>query len=215
AQNNAASTRNANATATIAPASSSASVSTSSSDAIQTTEPLSSAMPPPPPGYTNTLVVDYKSVYEAPTPEEEVKIAAERFNLTLDQQDIWLLAAKDRREGERKFREFDAKAGNADRDGAYRGYRTSQNAFYETIIGHLTPQQKAAFERDRLIIEERDKRLARWNQENPSAPTSSIQTTTVTVVPTTFGMDSTAIKQKNKEKGNSKKTKKKKQAVNR
>src|ERR1043166_4552445 len=45
-----------------------------------------------------TRIVDYKSVYEAATTEEEVKMAAERFGLTTSQQDMWLTAATDRRE---------------------------------------------------------------------------------------------------------------------
>lgn len=211
AQNNQASTRSQQGTVTAAPESSS---SNSPTTAVQTTatinEQPSSAIPPPP-GYTNTLIIDYKSVYETPTAEEEVLAATERFTLTPDQQDIWLLAAKDRREGERQFKEkADSKTASYEMDGAYRGYRTSQNTFYETIIGHLSPSQRSSFERDRLIIEERDKRLARWPMERPAA-SSTVQTTTVTVVPTTFGQDSATVKPNQKDKpANKKATKKKK-----
>src|SRR5687767_2997744 len=41
--------------------------------------------------------LDYKSVYEAATIEEEVKMATERFTLTPAQQEVWLKAATDRR----------------------------------------------------------------------------------------------------------------------
>lgn len=149
---------------------------------------------------TQTSYLDYKSVYEAATIEEEVKMAAERFNLTPAQQDIWLTAATDRRETEKQVREkLDAKAPNYEKDGMYRGLRSSQNMFLETITGYLTPTQKQALETDRLILEEKRNRLAKLPPPPPPAPT-------VTVAP----VDSAAIKEAEKGKGTGKKSKKKK-----
>jgi hypothetical protein len=143
--------------------------------------------------------MDYKSVYEAATIEEEVKMAAERFNLTPSQQDVWLSAAVDRREAERQAREkLDSKAANYEKDPVYRGLRSSQNTFYETIIGYLTPAQKQAMETDRAILQEKQKRLAKLPPPPPSTPT-------VTIAP----VDSTAIKEAEKSKGTGKKSKKK------
>jgi 1,2-phenylacetyl-CoA epoxidase PaaB subunit len=148
---------------------------------------------------TQTSIMDYKSVYETATVEDEVKMAAERFALTPSQQDIWLAAATDRRAAEKQAREkLDSKAANYEKDGVYRGLRSTHNTFYETIIGYLTPAQKQALETDRLIMQEKQKRLAKLPPPPPPAPT-------VTVAP----VDSAAIKQADKSKKKSKKSKKK------
>jgi 1,2-phenylacetyl-CoA epoxidase PaaB subunit len=163
--------------------------------------------PPASPTSTQTTYLDYKSVYEAATVEEEVKMATERFGLTPAQQDMWLVAATDRRAVETPAREkLDSKASSYEKDGVYRGLRTSQNTFYETIIGYLTPAQKQAFETDRLVLEEKRKRVAKLPPPPPPpAPT-------VTVAP----VDSSAIKETEKAKGKeaAKKSKKKKKPVN-
>lgn len=155
------------------------------------------------PASGQTAIVDYKSVYEAATVEEEVRMATERFGLTTSQQDIWLSAATDRRETEKQARDkLDAKAANYEKDGIYRGLRASQNTFHETITGYLTPAQKQALETDRLILEEKRKKLAKLPPPPPPAPT-------VTVAP----VDSAAIKEAEKPKETGKKSKKKKKAV--
>jgi 1,2-phenylacetyl-CoA epoxidase PaaB subunit len=151
---------------------------------------------------TQIAIIDYKSVYETATIEEEVKMATERFNLTPSQQDMWLVAATDRRATEKQAQEkLDSKAANYEKDGIYRGLRSAQNTFYETIIGYLSPVQKQALETDRLIMEEKRKKLAKLPPPTP-APT-------VTVAP----VDSAAIKETEKSKVKSKKSKKKKKAV--
>jgi hypothetical protein len=143
--------------------------------------------------------MDYKSVYDVATVEEEVKVAAERFNLTEAQQEIWLNAATDRRLMEKKANDkFESTASSYDREGAYRGLRASQAMFYETIIGYLSPSQKQALETDRLIMEEKNKRLAKLPPPPPPAPT-------VTVAP----VDSTAIKAEQDKAGKKGKKKKK------
>lgn len=148
-------------------------------------------------------IIDYKSVYDAPTVEEEVKMAAERFNLTPSQQEIWLTAATDRRTSEKLVQEkLDSKDANYTKEGLYRGLRSSQTTFHETIIGHLTPKQKDALETDRLILQEKQKRLAKLPPPPPPAPT-------VTVAP----VDSSAIKDTKKDKAAGKKSKKKKKTV--
>jgi hypothetical protein len=140
-------------------------------------------------------------VYDAPTVEEEVKMAAERFSLTPAQQDAWLAAAVERRETEKPAREkLDSKSSSYEKEGAYRGLRSSQNMFYETIIGYLSPAQKQAFETDRLILNEKQKKLAKLPPPPPPAPT-------VTVAP----VDSAAIKKEEKAKGKKSKKKKKKE----
>ena len=148
-------------------------------------------------------IIDYKSVYEAPTVEEEVKMAAERFSLTQSQQEVWHNAALDRRQAEKVVQDkFDAKASNYEKDGAYRGLRTSHNTFYEIITGYLTPVQKQRMESDRLILQEKQNRLAKLPPPPPPAPTVTVAT-----------IDSTAIKEaekaKSKGKGKGKKSKKK------
>jgi hypothetical protein len=153
--------------------------------------------------FTETAIVDYKSVYEAPTLEEEVKMATERFNLTKSQQDTWLTAATERRAVEKQGREkLEAKNQDYSKETVYRGLRAAQNTFHETIIGYLTPTQKQGLERDRLILEEKRKRLANVPPPPPPPPT-------VTVVP----VDSAAIKEQEKSKAKGKKTRKKKKAV--
>jgi hypothetical protein len=156
-------------------------------------------------GETRTAIVDYKSVYEAATVEEEVKMAAERFNLTPSQQEVWLNAATDRRAAEKQSQDkLGSKNANYERDGAYRGLRTAHNNFHQSIVGFLSPAQKQAFERDRLILQEKQQRLAKLPPPPPPAPT-------VTVAP----VDSAAIKDsdKSKSKSKGKKSKKKKKAV--
>jgi hypothetical protein len=148
---------------------------------------------------TQTAIIDYQSVYEAPTLEEEVKMATQRFNLTPSQQDVWLSAATDRRQAEKIAREqLDSKS--AEKGPAYKGLRMSQNTFYEIIIGYLSPAQKQALETDRVILEEKRKKIAKLAP--PPAPT-------VTVAP----IDSSAIKAAEKPKETGKKPKKKKKAV--
>ncbi|MGZ3882719.1 MAG: hypothetical protein ACXVPQ_07730 [Bacteroidia bacterium] len=150
-----------------------------------------------------TAIMDYKSVYESATTEEEVKMATDRFNLTKSQQEIWLTAAADRREAEKKAREqLESKDPNYSRDAVYKGLKSSQNTFYETIIGYLSPTQKQALETDREILEEKRKRVAKLPPPPPPAPT-------VTVAP----VDSTAIKAAEKAKIQNKKTRKKKKTV--
>lgn len=149
-----------------------------------------------------TRYIDYQSVYEASTLAEEVKMAAERFNLTPAQQEVWSGAAVDRRAVERSAREklADPKIQNYEKDGVYRGMRLAQNNFHETVTGYLSPVQKQAMETDRLILQEKQKRLAKIPPPPPP---------TVTVTP----IDSTAIKEemKAKEKGKGKgKSRKKK-----
>lgn len=151
-------------------------------------------------------IMDYKSVYDASTLEEEVKMAAERFNLTKSQQDVWTEAAFDRRLTEKQaYEKLDSKTTDYSysKDAVYRGLRTSQNTFYEIIIGYLSPAQKQALEADRAILHEKQRRLAKIP---PPAPT-------VTVVP----VDSTAIKEQilkeaEKIKAAEKKSKKKKKS---
>jgi hypothetical protein len=155
-----------------------------------------------PPGSSPATLLDYKSVYEAATIEEEVKMAAERFNLTPAQQEVWHAAALDRRQSEQFARDkLNAKGGNLEKESVYRGLRSSQNTFHETIIGYLTPTQKQAFESDRLVLQEKQKRLAKM----PPAPPAP----TVTVAP----VDSSAVKDSGKTKGKSKKSKKKARPV--
>jgi hypothetical protein len=147
-----------------------------------------------------TLIVDYKSVYETATVEEEVKMAAERFSLSPSQQDIWLAAAAERRQTEKQAREIlDSKTASYEKESVYRGLRTSLNTFQETIAGYLTPAQKQAVETDRLILEEKRKRLAKLP---PPPPT-----------PTVTPVDSSAIMEADKDKGKGKKSKKKKKTV--
>jgi hypothetical protein len=175
-------------------------VSAASSATIMPTDPTPSAASPT---AAQVTIMDYKSVYEAATVEEEVKMATERFNLTPSQQDVWLTAATDRRETERQARGMlESKATNYEKEPTYKGLRSAQNTFYETVIGYLSPAQKQALETDRLIHLEKQKRLAKLPPPPPPTPT-------VTVVP----VDSAAIKQTEKGKGSGKKSKKKKQPI--
>jgi hypothetical protein len=145
-------------------------------------------------------IMDYKSVYEAPSLEEEVQMAAERFRLTQSQQEIWYNAAKDRRQTEKKvYARLESKAPDLSRDAEYKELRNSHNAFYETIIGFLNPSQKQALEFDRAVMAEKQKRIAKLPPPPPPAPT-------VTVAP----VDSAAIKEAEKAKAPGKKSKKKK-----
>jgi hypothetical protein len=160
--------------------------------------------PTPSPVTTPTsqiAIMDYKSVYETATAEEEVKMATERYNLTAAQQDVWLKAANDRRFLEKQSNDkIASNVQNFEKDGAYRGLRSAQTEFHETITGYLSPAQKQALETDRLIHEEQQKRLAKLPPPPPPAPV-------VTVTP----VDSTAIKQAAKEKEKAtKKSKKRK-----
>jgi hypothetical protein len=175
-------------------------VSTVSSNPVMSAD---AAAAPVSPTTTQTAILDYKGVFEAATLEEEVKMATERFTLTPAQQDIWLSAATDRRQAEKVAREkLDSKAANYEREGIYRGLRSAQNTFHETIVGYLSPAQKQALEADRMIMEEKRKKMAKLPPPPPPAPT-------VTVAP----VDSSAIKTKEKGKGTSKKSKKKKKAI--
>jgi hypothetical protein len=149
---------------------------------------------------TEISIKDYKSVYEAATLEEEVQMATERFNLSKSQQEVWATAAVDRRETEKQARvKLESKSNDYSRDAVYRGLRAAQSQFYETITGYFDPSQKQLLEKDRIIIEEQRKMIAKLPP--PIAPT-------VTVA----AVDSTAIKaemEKNKKaKGKSKKKKK-------
>jgi hypothetical protein len=195
--------QNSPATMTLSQGTATAPVSAPYSASVTITENTAS---PASPASDGTLIVDYKSVYETASAEEEVKLAAERFKLTQAQQEVWLLAATDRREAEKQAQvKLDSKVSNYEKEPAYKGLRSAQNTFYETVVGYLAPAQKQALETDRLIIQERQRRLAKLP---PPAPT-------VTVVP----VDSTAIKQAEKDakaekaKGAGKKSKKKSKPV--
>jgi hypothetical protein len=178
----------------------------------QTTLATVSVVPPAPVAVASTnpsssglgeSIMDYKSVYEAATVEEEVELAAQRFNLTKSQQDIWFTSAIDRRQGEKQaYDKLNSKAMDVSRDAVYMGLRRSQNTFYETIIGYLTPAQKQALELDRTIRNEKQRRIAKLPPPPPPAPT-------VTVAP----VDSAAIKEQEKLKAAEKKPKKKKKAT--
>ncbi len=152
--------------------------------------------------------LNYKSVYEAETLEEEVKMAAERFSLTKSQQEVWMTAAEDRRKTEKDvYEKLNLKDPNISKDGLYRSLRTAHNTFSENILGYLTPAQKQAIEFDRSILNEKQKRVAKIAP--PPAPT-------VTVAP----VDSTLIKEqilkeaeKIKAAEKKSKSKKKKKAV--
>jgi hypothetical protein len=127
--------------------------------------------------------INYKSVYEAATLEEEVQMAAERFNLTKSQQDVWMTAAVDRRKTEKEvYEKLSSKDVDYSKDAVYRGLRMSHNTFHEIVVGHLNPAQKQALEEDRAILHEKQRRLAKLSP--PPAPT-------VTVAP----VDSAAIKE--------------------
>lgn len=147
--------------------------------------------------------MDYKSVYEAGTAEEEAQMAAERFNLSKSQQEVWLTSAIDRRQSEKQaYEKLNSKDMNYSKDAVYMGLRISQNTFYETVIGYLNPAQKQALELDRTIRNEKQRRLAKLPPPPPPAPT-------VTVVP----VDSVAIKEQEKIKAAEKKPKKKKKVA--
>jgi hypothetical protein len=172
---------------------------------LNATPPADSSPSSADPASTQMSIIDYKSVYEAPTLEEEVKMATERFTLTPAQQEVWQLAATDRRAAEKlAHTKLDSNANSYERDGAYRGLRTSHNEFHDAISGYLTPTQKRALEDDRVVLEEKRRRLAKLPPPPPPAPT-------VTVAP----VDSAAIKEAEKvEKAKAgKKSKKKKKAV--
>lgn len=149
---------------------------------------------------SETLIMDYKSVYDSPTVDEEVKMATERFALTKSQQDVWLTAATERRETEKKAHDIlESKDPSYSKESVYKGLRSAHNAFYETIMGYLTPHQKQALEADRLVLDEKRKRIAKLPPPPPPAPT-------ITVAP----VDSTAIKADEKAKQQQKKSKNKK-----
>lgn len=153
-------------------------------------------------------IMEYKSVYEAATLEEEVQLATERFNLSQSQQEIWTEAAYDRRLSEKlAYPKLESKTTDYSysKDAVYRGLRTSHNTFYETIIGYLSPGQKQAIEADRAILHEKQRRLAKIPPPPPP---------TVTVAP----VDSTALKEQilkeaEKIKAEEKKSKKKKKQL--
>lgn len=178
-------------------------VTTVSAASLTPVTPAASTPSPASTGSAQVLIVDYESVYEAATIEEEVQMATERFNLTQSQQDVWLAAAADRRVAEKQFRDkVDSKATDYDKESVYRGLKSSQNTFYETIIGYLNPAQKQAMETDRWILEEKRKKIAKLPPP--------IIAPTVTVAP----VDSAAIKEPENTKGaGKKKTKKKKKGA--
>jgi hypothetical protein len=161
--------------------------------------PAVSSPEPASPAGTETSYLDYKSVYETATVEEEVVMASERFGLTTSQQDMWLKAAGDRRQSEKQFRDKIESKTDFDKSGAYMGLRSSLNTFHETIIAYLTPAQKQALETDRLILQEKQQRVAKLPPPPPPAPT-------VTAAP----VDSAAIKETEKNKVKGKKARKKK-----
>ncbi|MDF2449570.1 MAG: hypothetical protein K0R26_2074 [Bacteroidota bacterium] len=145
-------------------------------------------------------IMDFKSVYEAATLEEEVQTATERFLLSKSQQEVWYTAAFDRRIAEKQiYDKLSANTPDYSKEGGYKALRMAQNAFYETIIGYLTPAQKQSLEMDRVIRTEKQRRLALLPPPPPPAPT-------VTVAP----VDSTSIKEAEKLKAPAKKSKKKK-----
>jgi hypothetical protein len=146
--------------------------------------------------------MDYKSVYETATLEEEVEMATGRFHLTPSQQDVWKVAATERRITEKQvYEKLESKDTDYSRDAMYKALRTSHNTFYEAIIGYLNPNQKQAIEFDRTVIAEKQKRLAKLPPPPPPAPT-------VTVAP----VDSAALKESEKVKAGKKTKKKKKPA---
>jgi hypothetical protein len=175
-------------------------VTVSPSSPVAATDPTVSSAPNP----EGEKYIDYKSVYEAATLEDEVQLAAERFGLTKSQQDVWADAATDRRLTEKQFREkFDSKAVNSSKEAMYKGLRSAQSTFYETVIGYLSPAQKARVEFEREVVNERERRLAKIPPPPPPPPT-------VTVAP----IDSTAIKAEEKAKAAAeKKSKKKKRSA--
>lgn len=126
--------------------------------------------------------LNYKSVYEASTLEEEVQMATERFSLTKSQKEVWMLAAVDRRKTEKEvYAKLSSKETDYSKDAAYRGLRISHNTFHEIIEGYLSPYQKQSLELDREILIEKQRRVAKIP---PPAPP-------VIVVP----VDSTLIKE--------------------
>jgi hypothetical protein len=151
---------------------------------------------------TLTRIVDYKSMFETATVEEEVKMATERLSLSTDQQDLWLRAATDRRRAEKQaYDKLDSKSQDYQKNSVYGGLRTAQNLFHESIIGHLSPSQKSMLERDRLIQAEKQQIIA---NTPPPPPTPSVAPVQV---------DSAAIKETEKSKTAGKKGKKKKKTV--
>lgn len=145
-------------------------------------------------------IMDYKSVYEAATLEEEVKMAAERFSLNKSQQEVWMTAAVDRRQTEKQaYDKLNSKGVDYSKEAVYMGLRMAHNTFYETITGYLNPDQKQALELDRTIRAEKQRRLAKLP---PVAPV-------VIVAP----VDSAAIKEAEKINATDKKSKKKKKTA--
>jgi hypothetical protein len=170
--------------------------------------PVSSAssttVTPPSTGLVEISIIDYKSVYEAATLEEEVQMATERFKLTKSQQEVWAGAAVDRREIEKLTRaKLESKVDDYSKTDVYKGLRSAQNQFYETIIGYFDPTQKQLMERERVIMDEKRKMIAKLPPP--------VIAPTVTVAP----IDSAAIyeSQKSKKAKAKAKPKKKKQAI--
>ncbi len=184
------------------PATQQATVVAPSSPASST--PVTSSPAADVPGATTstlTRIVDYKSVFEAATVEEEVQMATERFTLSPSQQDLWLVAATDRRLAEKQaYGKLESKSQDYQKSAVYGGLRAAHNTFHETIVGHLSPSQKQSLENDRLIMEEKRQRLAKIP---PPPPTPTVAVATV---------DSAAIKEADK-KAAGKKSKKKKKTV--
>jgi len=146
--------------------------------------------------------MDYKSVYEAPTLDEEVSMATERFSLTKTQQEVWKAAAVDRRETEKQTRAaLESKSNDYNKDAVYKGLRSAQNQFYETITGYFDPTQKRALERDRIILEEKRKMIAKLPPP--------VITPTITIAP----IDSAAIAPQKGKKKSSQKSKTKKKPI--
>jgi hypothetical protein len=191
-------TRQATVTTPVSPASTTL-VSPASSTPVTTS---ASADTPAASTTTLTRIVDYKSMFEAATVEEEVKMATERLTLSPDQQDMWLRAATDRRRAEKQaYDKLDSKSQDYQKSAVYGGLRSAQNTFHETIIGHLSPSQKGSLERDRLIQQEKQQILAATPPPPPTPTVAPVQ------------VDSAAIKEADKSKTTGKKAKKKKKAT--
>ncbi len=166
--------------------------------------PLTDPTPSTKPGEINYL--DYKSVYEAATLEEEVLMATERFSLTLSQQDVWMTAAVDRRAAEKQaYEKLNSTATDYSKDAVYKGLRYAHNTFSEKIIGYLTPNQKYALDLDRAILHERQLRVAKL------APPPPPPTVTVSPVDSTLIKDQ-ILKEAEKIKAEQKRSKKKKKS---
>lgn len=124
--------------------------------------------------------LDYKSVYEAATLEEEVQMAGERFNLTKSQQDVWMTAAVDRRAAEKQaYEKLNSSATDYNKDAVYKGLRYAHITFSEKIIGYLDPAQKHAIEVDRAILHEKQLRVAKLAPPPPPPVAAPVDSTLI------------------------------------